>query len=191
VILNKEVNPRVYLYLFSYFVYQVQIKIQKELSLIPIPKCIPLEDDHILVLWSNKKENSLNEKWELVMHNRLYQEKLYKIDDYPGVTLVIGKNSRIEIDSLIGCYQPLYNKKIVNLSKDIIDKLYKSGMMRRHPELLRLVPFEGYSRRDKAKNNKSSDKTSDKTSKNKKGEKAKVSNEDQETEVIGLESMDD
>jgi hypothetical protein len=85
----------------------------------------------------------------------------------------------------------LYNKKIVNLSKDIIDKLYKSGMMRRHPELLRLVPFEGYSRKDKAKNNKSSDKTSDKTSKNKKGEKAKVSNEDQETEVIGLESMDD
>jgi len=184
VILDKEVNPRIYLYLYSYFVYQVQRKIQEGLSEIPIPKHIPIEDDNILVLWSNKKENQLNEKWELATNNRLHQEKLYKIDTYPGISLVIGKIPRIEIDSLVGCYQPLYNKKVITLSKKIIDKLYKSGMIKLHPELLRLVPFEGNNRKDKIKNAKSA-------AKNKRGEKAKVSNEDQETEVVGLESMDD
>jgi hypothetical protein len=192
---NKEfiTNPFLCNYLDAYFAYFLQIKIQEELGDIPVPRHTPIEDGNIMVFWDKKDKESC-EKWDIVSSNRHHEEKLYKTDVYPGISLIIGKNSRIEIDSSAVCtYRPmlLSSKKVITLSKKVIDKLYKSGMIKLHPELLRLVPFEGNNRRDKTKNIKSSDKTSDKTSKNKKGEKSKASNEDQETEVVGLESMDD
>lgn len=90
--------------------------------------------------------------WVLLTKNRQHDQVIYESVDLPDMTIIV-KDGRVslEITDLVGPYIWWSSAKSPSLSKKVIDKMVRSGFIRKHTHLLLLVEFVGNSKKAKAK----------------------------------------
>jgi hypothetical protein len=178
-------SPRQLLFMVILSAYEYQMKVFERLGGVRIDFLPDADGKYVSVKfddlgteeWEYSKAQGFflinQERWdittELTAYNRRYAEKSFKNDNYPGMTLVLydqGPGVRIEIDELVGPYNPLPGCSIPRLSRQVENKVMRSGLARKYPGLFHLMEM--------------------KSTKNKKGKKGKSESDHVESEYLEL-----